>query len=173
MKTLFDNIDRIQKYKVLTLWQPWATLLAIGAKKIETRPIFTNWTIERGTYLIHAAKKWTSELDAISKQTPFKEVLKGYPLSLGCIIGSIDVIECKPIIESNDNIILVGSKDIYVTGNELAFGDYREGRYAWICQNPKHLKTPISYSNGQGYYQNFKGDISLLNSLEYSLTMEK
>jgi hypothetical protein len=93
---LFD-IDKIIRYKVLTLWQPWASLLIYGFKKIETRPTFTNWTVDRGTYLIHAAKKWTNELDIISKQTPFKESLKGLQLNLGCIIGSIDVIECKPI----------------------------------------------------------------------------
>jgi hypothetical protein len=39
--------------KVLSLTQPWATLAAIGAKKIETR----SWsTAYRGPLAIHAAK---------------------------------------------------------------------------------------------------------------------
>lgn len=168
IETLFPPEKNI--YKVLTLWQPWATLLAIGAKKIETRPSPTNWTIERGSYLIHAARKWTSELDAISKGSPFKESLKGHQLSLGCIIGSIEVLECKPIFEDQYGEIklidIYKDKRTLVTGNELAFGDYREGRYAWICQNPKMFKIPISYKNGQGYYQNFKGDINLLSLSE-------
>ena len=38
--------------KVLTLTQPWATLVAIGAKRIETRSWATKY---RGPLLIHAA----------------------------------------------------------------------------------------------------------------------
>lgn len=40
--------------KVLTLWQPWADLIAIGAKTIETRGWSTN---HRGPIAIHAAKR--------------------------------------------------------------------------------------------------------------------
>lgn len=40
--------------KALTIWQPWASLLACGAKQYETR----SWaTYYRGPIAIHAAKK--------------------------------------------------------------------------------------------------------------------
>ncbi len=158
------------EYKVLTLWQPWATLLVTGAKKIETRPSKTNWTSEKGTYLIHAAKKWSNELDAISKQTPFKEELKGYPLSLGCIIGSVDILGCYQIqirdkqisywIEYNNSPF----PDLEFVNDykEISFGNYQEGRYAWICKRPRLLKNPIPYKNGQGYYQKYNGDLNLI-----------
>jgi hypothetical protein len=58
--------------KVLTLYQPWATLYAHGIKKIETRPSPTSY---RGTYLIHAAKKWSKEQMTICQQEPFKSEL--------------------------------------------------------------------------------------------------
>jgi hypothetical protein len=48
--------------------------------------------------------------------------------------------------------------DPCITGDELLFGDYREGRYGWICRNPRVLQVPVSYKNGQGYYQNFNGN---------------
>ena len=47
--------------KALTLTQPWATLVAIGAKRIETRSWRTSY---RGPLAIHAAKgfpKWARE----------------------------------------------------------------------------------------------------------------
>jgi activating signal cointegrator 1 len=47
--------------KAITLTQPWATLVAIGAKRIETRSWPTNY---RGPLAIHAAKgfpKWAKE----------------------------------------------------------------------------------------------------------------
>lgn len=40
--------------KVITLWEPWASLIAVGAKMIETRSWNTNY---RGRIAIHAAKK--------------------------------------------------------------------------------------------------------------------
>lgn len=44
--------------RCLTLTQPWATLVAIGAKRIETRSWSTSY---RGPLAIHAGKKWTRE----------------------------------------------------------------------------------------------------------------
>lgn len=40
--------------KALTLWQPWASLIALGVKTIETRGWSTNY---RGPLAIHAAKR--------------------------------------------------------------------------------------------------------------------
>jgi hypothetical protein len=40
--------------KALTLWQPWATAIALGLKHYETRTWFVGY---RGDLAIHAAKK--------------------------------------------------------------------------------------------------------------------
>lgn len=40
--------------KALTLWQPWASLVALGEKKIETRTWSTTY---RGTLAIHASNQ--------------------------------------------------------------------------------------------------------------------
>lgn len=40
--------------KAISLWQPWATLIATGAKQIETRSWATSY---RGPIAIHAAKR--------------------------------------------------------------------------------------------------------------------
>lgn len=47
--------------QALSLWQPWATLIAIGAKTIETRSWGTRY---RGRIAIHAAKT-TKGIDAL------------------------------------------------------------------------------------------------------------
>lgn len=163
------------EYKVLTIMQPWASLLVHGVKKIETRPKPTSWTKEKGVYLIHAAQKWTMEQEDICLTEPFKSELEKlgyeplyYSMSLGQIIGSIEVKEVCSIAKNHDNSVLYFSVDnclakwVNVKSPELSFGDYRDGRYAWLCENPRILKYPISYKGGQGYYQNFKGDKSQL-----------
>lgn len=178
-------------YKVLSLWEPWASLLVTGEKKIETRPSATNWILEKdiygntikGTYLIHSAKKWTKEQRELCGKEPFKSTLEKYyslwvisesprrpHFNFGHIIGAVDVIKCMQILNlSNEKMKEPGAEYKYVSpyeidDKEMSFGDYREDRYAWICSNPRILKTPIPYKGGQGYYQNFKGDI---NQLEF------
>ena len=41
------------KIKAISLWQPWANLIAVGAKKYETRSWKTNY---RGALLICASR---------------------------------------------------------------------------------------------------------------------
>jgi hypothetical protein len=47
-------IDKGEDMQILTLWQPWASLVAIGAKTIETRGRPTNY---RGPLLIHGTRR--------------------------------------------------------------------------------------------------------------------
>jgi activating signal cointegrator 1 len=59
--------------KALSLWQPWATLVAIGAKRLETRGY---WPYAyRGDLAIHAARRWTQELRALCESEPFRSLL--------------------------------------------------------------------------------------------------
>lgn len=45
--------------KVISLLQPWASLVILGHKKIETRSWNTKY---RGDLLIHASKRWDNNL---------------------------------------------------------------------------------------------------------------
>lgn len=155
--------------KVLTLWQPWATLLVHGIKQIETRPKPTTWTAKKGSYLIHAANKWTMKQSELCCTEPFQSELEklGYfairsktNLPLGQIIGAVDIEECCKI--DNDDVACFKFMGMWhkVEEPELSFGDYAQGRYAWICKNQRILKEPIPYNGGQGYYQSFKRDIN-------------
>lgn len=147
--------------KIITLWQPWATLLAAGVKQYETRPSHTSW---RGTYLIHAAKVMPTWVKRLCLDEPFLTALidLGFgevsELPLGAIVGSFRVDYCmstdqaKPMIEA-------------FSDTEIAFGDYSPGRWAWKAKDVRIAKTPISCSGGQGYYLNYKGDLSLVADL--------
>lgn len=160
----------MKEYRVLTLWQPWATLLVSGIKKNETRQAPTSWTQEKGVYLIHAAKKWTREQERICQTEPFRTALavtlglkKFSELPLGAIIGAVEVEECCNIHEASFEVPWLESKTYRpLNSTEIMFGDYTDERCAWICKNAKVLQNPIPYKNGQGYYQRYKGDESLL-----------
>ena len=162
--------------KILSLWQPWATLYACGVKLIETRPKETNY---RGIYLIHAAKKWSKEQAEICIQEPFKSALeklgylhynegtgyKGYSFSfpMGALVGSVEVVSCHRIHNSIWSPIRLkphyyGNTMNYIQEPEVSFGNYEDGRFVWISKHHKPLIEPVPYKGSQGYYMDFKGD---------------
>ena len=137
----------------ITLYQPWATLVAIGAKKIETRSFSTNY---RGPLAIHASmeKKY---IDMRSKyyicdEEPFYSVLMELavpdPLSLlrlmprGAVIATCELQGCFKIEEG-----------LLLKRQERLFGDYTPGRFRWMLENVKQLKHPISAKGALGLWE--------------------
>ena len=124
--------------KALSLLQPWAALVVMGIKQIETR----SWsTAYRGPLLIHASKRKAGEIFAY--EPPFKKYIPDFKqLPFGYIIGKVtlaDVIRIGtgPLFNTSDEIM---NK---LTMEEKAFGDYSPGRFGWLFHNPIALKTPI------------------------------
>lgn len=125
--------------KALSLTQPWATLVAIGAKRYETR----DWrTAYRGTIAIHAAKNMPRTAADLCMEEPFRGALRaaGYQLPAdlprGCLVGAADIFDCIPAEEAEAYLQLMD-------GTELAFGDYRPGRWAWKLANAWAFKQPV------------------------------
>src|SRR5581483_12013186 len=78
--------------KCISLYQPWATLVACGQKRYETR----SWsTAYRGALAIHAAKKWSEELAALCQTPPYREALAAcgfkspHDLPRGVLLGVV------------------------------------------------------------------------------------
>jgi activating signal cointegrator 1 len=126
--------------KVLSLLQPWASLVIIGAKKIETR----SWaTDHRGTLLIHASKGKAGSIFA--KQFPFDKYISDFnKLPFGMIIGQVTL---KKILRIED-FALTDEAMNKLTMEEKAFGDYSEGRYGWLFSHPVEFTKKI-LANGQ------------------------
>lgn len=128
--------------KTITLIQPWATLIALGEKKIETRSWETSY---RGPLLIHAGKKVEHDL---CRQHPFTDVLLEHDIAFkdqiptGVIIAKCNLVDCIKITHQ-DGVIAQLSNNLIVDENEYWFGDYTPGRYAWILDNIELLKEPI------------------------------
>ncbi len=132
------------KMKALTLWQPRATLVAIGAKRIETR----SWsTVHRGPLAIHAAK--TRKHLPLFYDDPFLQVLRdaGYKtasdLPLGCVVATCKLWKIKP-----DNHLIASD----LTVQEIAFGDYSDGRFAWFLYDVVKVERRIPARGYQGLW---------------------
>ena len=125
--------------KAITLWQPWASLMAHGLKKNDTRHWRTSY---RGPLLIHAAKKvigWPS----IDIQCAFDDEVAFNPcdLPLGKILCQVDLIECEKIRWNTK-----------IGYPESEFGDYTIGRYVWRTENLLTFDEPILFKGSQGFF---------------------
>lgn len=117
--------------RVLSIREPWATLIKEKKKRIETR----SWKISyRGEIYIHASLKKIDKNDPHIRK--LLESIPNVPLGYGCILCKCELADCKPI---NDEF----RKTLEKRPQERLCGDYSNGRYAWILENIKTLETPI------------------------------
>ncbi|MHB1420747.1 MAG: ASCH domain-containing protein [Bacillota bacterium] len=154
--------------KAISLLQPWASLKAVGAKKIETRSWSTKY---RGPFAIHASKKFADEQKKLCMEEPFYSALSyaGYKanrsvvndrvridLPVGLIIATCRLVDCVRIIGRTSiagKIVAAQlSNGQEITGNELAFGDYTPGRFAWITEDAKVLSVPVAVKGSLGLW---------------------
>lgn len=118
--------------KAISLWQPWASLMANGSKLIETR----SWPTEhRGLIAIHAAKHVERSvlLDPV-----FEQRLCDATLPTGCIVAVVDIYDCRGV-----EWICHGHEGF--SELERDFGDYTpgRGRYGFLTRNLRKLKNPV------------------------------
>lgn len=156
--------------KAISLTQPWATLVAIGAKRIETRSWQRSY---RGPLAIHAAKGFPIEAQKLCAQDPFASALKAAgakdysgKLPTGCIVAVCQLVDVLPIVGAkwptghrcvgldDDGIVRVWNPglfckvkfhcgDIQLCEHEAAFGDYAPGQFAWLLEDVVALSEPI------------------------------
>lgn len=120
--------------KVITLKQPWATLVAEGIKKYEFRTWKTNY---RGKVLIHAGA-------GIDKQEleRFKDLNLEYPSKK--IIAEVEIDDCLELTpELNQTII---------NENNIAYGSKIRTGYAWKLKNVKKLNVDEEINGKLGFW---------------------
>lgn len=122
--------------KALTLTQPWASLVALQQKRIETRSWSTNY---RGELMIHAAKGFPRFCKELCEEEPFATALGGLtaeqlPLSRGLCI--VRLVQC---FRTEDLALDCLSHNL--TQREVDFGDYSEGRFAWFLEYVRPIET--------------------------------
>ncbi len=177
--------------KAITIWQPWATLLAIGAKKYETRSWATNY---RGPIAIHAAVKRPPNQGELPWKN-FEAITHAITMNLGhwrfdwdniprgCIIATAELVNCWHIVYHPGTDVDVAKhinigaeldvpkhhpdfhKYIVPTEEEMLFGDWTPGRYAWEFANIKMLQDPILVK-GQQRLWNWEEEDGTINQIK-------
>lgn len=127
--------------KVLSIQEPYATLIKEGYKKIETR----SWkTTYRGEILIHASKS-KNFLKTITNSEVLS-LINNKSLNYGKIICKATLVDC---IEMTPDYI----EKIKSTYQEYILGIYEEGRYAWVLDNIIPLDKSIEINGKLGLWE--------------------
>lgn len=127
--------------KAITIKQPWATLIALGEKKFETR----SWqTKHRGPLAIHAGKEIDKDacrefIDVLNK----RGIESINQLPTGAVIATVDLIECHKVLANYESQNIAHTTEKVITSKEYPYGDYTEGRFAWELANLNVLPEPV------------------------------
>lgn len=135
--------------KAITLHQPWASLVVHDYKRWETRSWSTSY---RGWLAIHAAKRKPRVVE-FHPYDVFHRRLK----MIGCIdvpkVGDFNM----PLgaVVGMAFLTHVGRTDFFVADaneDEIAFGDWSPGRFAWRLLWVTPFKVPVLASGRQGLW---------------------
>lgn len=121
--------------RAISLWQPWATAIALGVKNFETRGWSTPF---RGMLAIHAAKRWSGEQIEILRASG----IETDGLAFGAIVALCRLHDVRPTDEVRGSI----------EPREEFWGNYDSGRFAWDLQDVRRLEVPVPWKGKQGFF---------------------
>lgn len=125
--------------KVLTIKEPFATLIANKVKRIETRSWKTKY---RGEIYIHAG---VAKIDKkVSERPGLKKLYENLDLKYGYIICKARLVDCVYMDEKF-------MSEIKKNKTEYICGHYEIGRYAWILDDVEIIE-PIKAKGQLGIW---------------------
>jgi len=154
--------------KAITLWQPWASLIASGVKRYETRSWAPPAALIGQRIAIHAAKRpvelerLSVELIAALSRLSWDEL----PLTLGGVV-------CTAVLAGAYRLGAPGHDADFITiaearpgsfplqlVHEDIYGDYSFGRWAWLLVQVQPFATPIRAKGMQRIWEWKEGENS-------------
>lgn len=129
----------------ITLWQPYAQLPFVGAKPWETRTRPYPKAYEGQRIVVHAAKAFAPKgvvgerLDGLCRRRLGSDYVQR--LTRGAALGTVLMGDCLPV------------EDVapWLTEDEIAAGDFSEGRWAWRWTDAQEFPEPIPCRGWQGW----------------------
>ena len=137
--------------KVLSMIQPWATLLVHRVTQNETRTWKTRY---RGPIAIHASMK-------IDKNACREDVVRtllgriGYSadtLPTGVILATCRIVDCIQIIDNNGEFAVMENGRT-IGGIDCRIGGYQPGHYMWEIRDMLPLPEPIPAKGKLGFWE--------------------
>ena len=130
--------------RAISLWQPWASAMAIGAKVNETRSWPTSY---RGDLLICSAKRKPSP-EEVGDGDLYRQAMA---MPYGYALCVVELYECRP--------------------TEASLGDYTPGRFTWCTRNLRRLRQPLPMRGRQGLWALTPEEEAQVRGTIYNVTL--
>lgn len=141
--------------KALSLWQPWASLVAYGHKRVETRCWSTNY---RGPLLICSTASTAAKVRRVAlavmtdpkicpvaSEVTYTWTETGLPE--GRALAVVDLLDVVPAEDWRASASDHGRfEDV---DREAVLGDLSDGRFAWVLTNVRRLDRPLRVKGRQ------------------------
>ena len=143
--------------KALTLFQPWASLVAHGVKTIETRSWRPPRSLYRQRIAIHAGKQVASpnSLNSPTRRAVIELYGEDWPerIPTGVIVATVLLANSAQVNRRDGQYVnFVGSP---ATSQLVAdpYGDFGPGRWLWFLQHIQPVEPPIPAIGHQGLWE--------------------
>lgn len=134
--------------KALTICQPYAHLIASGAKRVENR----TWpTKHRGLIAIHAGKSRTWLDTGESETSEGRHSNYGIPVSrmvFGAVVAIANLVDC--VLLDAGHIDYQRARDAKYPW--LASHEHANGPWCWILEDVKPLARAVPWRGAQGLF---------------------
>ena len=131
--------------RAVSVPQPWASLLAHGVLRLETR----SWqTPYRGVLAIHAGLRFPPVARGLCHREPFRTLLRranheGWSLlPCGCVLGTAKLVACTRVEEF-----------MWEQQTEPHLADFRSGRWVWEYADPVLFHVPVRATGRLGVFE--------------------
>ena len=137
-----QTLDDGWTWSCISLWQPWASLIAVKAKTVETRDWAPPAALVGQRLAIHAAKTRQGMIQAQGNKPLWARCLELLPwdddgnLPFGAVVAHVRVAGVKSVRDLTPDL----------------FGNYLGDRLGWLLEDIQPLARPIPLKGRQGIF---------------------
>jgi hypothetical protein len=129
--------------RALSLFQPWASLVVAGVKRIDARCWRTGY---RGPVAIYALDKFPEGAALKLCWYPTVRAALGGDvrrMPLGAILGTVELVECIRTEDLTPTLL---------TRREQLWGNYSPGKWAFVFRGAERFRTPVRAAGRTGLW---------------------
>lgn len=140
-RSLADWLDGLAPARAISLWQPWASAVALGLKSVETR----GWaTAYKGPLVVCASKRKPTLAEFGGSPESYAAAMASAPF--GAAVCVVWMAGCQPV----ESVV----RAAWFSESEREWGDYTAGagRYGFVFSERLRLAQPTPVTGRQGLF---------------------
>jgi len=156
MKDDPPTTNELDKGMCMSMWQPYASLVISGAKRLEGRVWKSDF---RGRLWIHAASKSLDPKELKEVEASVMHIDAKLPSSYpqSCLLGCVDVIDMishEELEKRREDYARLLEDGVPPAAHvEYYLHEDNQSPYAFVCLRPKQLTMPLAMSGEHKIYQ--------------------